>query len=256
MLLADTHCHLYSDDFDEDRPLVLKRARDAGLGRILLVGSDEATSLEGLDLARQGEGALFCAVGIHPHESGLSGDEIPLSLREATSDPLVVAIGETGLDYFHDHSERSVQRDVFARQIAWAVAADLPLVVHVRDAFDDALKILESEGAHRCGGVIHCFSGGPDEAERALALGFYLSFAGPLTYKKNDDLRAVAAVVPLDRLLVETDSPYLAPHPLRGRRNEPANVVLTFRALAKVREMAEEELASRLWENGCRLFGW
>lgn len=257
MRLIDSHCHLNDEAFDGDRAQVLARAKEAGLTRLLVVGSDEATSLGALDLARRhADDGLYCAVGVHPHESRLMGESIPVSLQEALSDPRVVAVGETGLDYYYDHSERSVQRDVFARQIAWAISASLPLVVHVRDAFDDAFAILEAEGAHRCGGVLHCFSGGPDEAERALALGFYLSFAGPLTYKKNDVLRAVAAAVPLDRILVETDSPYLAPHPLRGKRNEPAHVVLTFKVLAGLRGLNEEELASLIGENGRRLFGW
>lgn len=257
MPLFDSHCHLYDEVFDDDRPQVLQRAQEAGLARLLVVGSDEATSLEALDLARcHADKGIFCAIGFHPHESRLMGDDIPGSLREAVSDPRVVAIGETGLDYFYDHSERSVQRKVFARHVVWAASIGLPLVVHVRDAFDDALKILEEEGASRCGGVLHCFSGNREEADRALALGFYLSFAGPLTYKKNDALRAVAASVPAERLLVETDSPYLSPHPLRGRRNEPTNVILTVRILAEVRGLAEVELAPLLWENSRRLFGW
>jgi TatD DNase family protein len=253
--LFDSHCHLYDEAFDEDRAEVLARAEEAGLARLLVVGSDEVTSLQALALARVHKG-LFCAVGYHPHESRLMGEEIPRSLKEAVRDRHVVAIGEVGLDYYYDHSERSVQRKVFARQIAWAADVGLPLVVHVRDAFDDALALLESEGASRCGGVLHCFSGDALQARRALDLGFYLSFAGPLTFKKNDALRDVAASVPLDRLLIETDAPYLSPHPRRGRRNEPALVVHTFRVLAEVKGMGEEELADRLWENGRALFRW
>jgi len=255
--LFDSHCHLDDEVFDDDRLQVLLRAREAGLARLLVVGSDEATSLKALDLARcHVDKGVFCAVGFHPHESRLMGDGIPGSLRKAASDPRVAAIGETGLDYFYDHSERSVQREAFARQIAWAIDVELPLVVHIRDAFDDALAILESEGASRCGGVLHCFSGDAEQARRALELGFYLSFAGPLTFRKNDALRAVAASVPVERLLIETDSPYLSPHPLRGRRNEPTNVILTFKILAEVRGLAEAELTHLLWENSCRLFGW
>ncbi|HCR38376.1 MAG TPA: hypothetical protein DIV80_02705 [Synergistaceae bacterium] len=254
---VDTHCHLAMEDFSEDLPEVMDRAAEAGVERILVVGSDEAGSTDALGLVkRSGSGRLFAAVGIHPHESSSASSGIPEAVEEMVRDPKVVAVGETGLDFFYDHSPRDVQERIFSEHVALARGVKKPLVVHVRDAYVEAMEILRRERADECGGVIHCFSGGLEDAMAAIDMGFFISFAGPLTYPRNGPLREMAAALPLERLLCETDAPYLSPQPKRGRRNEPANVAYVYQKLAEIRGLTLEVCAEKISLNASRLFRW
>jgi len=255
--LADTHCHLDMEQFREDLETVLDRAAEAGLRRLLVVGSDETSSFAvhrlALDYADRG---VFAAVGVHPHDASSAAEGLSAELHDLANAPCVAAIGETGLDYHYDHSPRDVQRRVFADHVAWAVKAGKPLVVHIREAYDDALALLRSEDASRCGGVIHCFSGTWEDAKAALDLGFYVSFAGPVTFPRSAELREIAGRIPTDRILCETDAPYLAPQPFRGKRNEPAYVRFVYETLATARKTTFEALAEHVWKNAEALFGW
>lgn len=261
----DSHCHLDMEEFAGQTDEVLLRARDAGVRRVLLAACDKRSSFEVLRISAQNAAhgvEIWPAVGVHPHEAGGIADGLPGELTELSSDTRVAAIGEMGLDYYYDNSPRDVQAEVFARQIEWAQRANKPIIVHLRnaadraegDAYRDALRIMNEERATDCGGVIHCFSGELPDAKAALDLGFYLSFAGPLTYPKAQSLRGAAAYAPLDRILCETDSPYLAPQRYRGKRNEPAYVRHVYEKMAEVRGVPLADLAEALWENGERLF--
>ncbi|HEX8719761.1 MAG TPA: TatD family hydrolase [Pyrinomonadaceae bacterium] len=258
-MFVDSHAHIDGEEFDADRDEVVARAREAGVRAILNVGTGDphgGNFERALAVAQKYEGVYF-AVGVHPHDAKLYDDaaerRVADLLRGGTR---AVALGEIGLDYHYDHSPRDVQREVFARQLRLAQSLSLPVIIHSREADEETLKILRAEyaGAAR-GGVMHCFGGGPDLAQGALALGFHISFAGNVTFKKADALREVASTVPPDRLLVETDCPYLAPVPHRGRRNEPAYVVETARFLASLRGVGHEELGRATSENFARLFG-
>jgi TatD DNase family protein len=240
---TDDHCHLPSDpskaaDLVED-------AHAAGVERLITVGTDLDSSRAAIGIARFHAGTVFATAGLHPHDAkdGLDGIEALLG------EPEVVAVGECGLDYHYDHSPRDVQREVFAAQVALAVELARPVVIHTRVATDDTMAVLREAGAGRVRGVMHCFSGTPDEARQALDLGFYISLAGIVTFPKADDLREVARLVPLDRLLVETDAPFLAPVPYRGRRNEPAWARVTLEAIARLRGVPFEELSSHVGAN-------
>lgn len=265
--LFDSHCHLDMKDFQGKVDDVLSRAHEAGVRRILLAACDESSSYEVLAIAgRKDTGAggveLWNAAGVHPHEASGVSDGLPEGLTDLGLNPHIVAIGEIGLDYYYDHSPRDVQIRVFVEQIEWARNVAKPIIVHLRnaetrqagDAYGEAMRILKAEEAEACGGVIHCFSGDRDDARSALDLGFYISFAGPLTYPKATTLREVAAYVPLDRLLCETDSPYLAPQSRRGRRNEPAYVREIYEKMAEVRNIPLPVLTEAIWENAERLF--
>jgi TatD DNase family protein len=258
MRLLDSHCHLNMEEFAEDLELILRSAREARVERMLVAGFDEPSSGKALALAKAhpAEG-VFAAVGIHPHDAKTCPPGgLPESFQDWAADPRVVAIGETGLDLHYNLSPREVQEESFRRHIALAERVRKPLVVHVRDAYDEAIGILRDEAAGRCTGVIHCFSGEWRHAAEALEMGFFLSFAGPLTFPREAALREVAARVPEDRLLCETDSPYLAPQPYRGRRNQPAYVAAVYETLAEVRKVPLEILAGQVWRNAERLFGW
>lgn len=253
---TDSHCHLH----DEEQPAALiARARAAGVARMILVGTDATSSAQAVELARDGGEGLYSTVGVHPHEAqhGLAAvsvlfDQI-LPSAAARGVGAVVGIGECGLDYFYEHSPLAIQREVFAAQIAVAKALELTLVVHTRDAWDDTFSILASEGVPERT-VIHCFTGGPDEARRCLDLGCYLSFSGIVTFKSAVALREAALLVPADRVLVETDAPYLAPVPHRGQRNEPAWVALVGETIAGLRGVSTEEFARATSENTTRAF--
>lgn len=261
--LFDSHCHLDMNEFRGSVSDVLARACDAGVCRVLLAACDEASSYEVLRIARENEAGgveVWAAAGVHPHEASGVADGLPEELTDLGFNNRVVAIGETGLDYYYDNSPRAVQAEVFERQLEWAQSVDKPVIVHLRnasdrasgDAYKEAMKILKRHGGVR--GVIHCFSGEKSDAKAALELGFYISFAGPLTYPKAHELRDVASYVPLERILCETDSPYLAPQSHRGRRNEPAYVRYVYEKLAEVRGMPVEELAPVIWSNADKLF--
>ena len=264
--LFDSHCHLDMEEFGGKVDEVLQRAYDAGIRRILLAAYDERSSYEVLRIASQSDVTgveIWAASGVHPHDASSVGKGLPDELTDLSANARVVAIGEMGLDYYYDNSPRDVQAQVFAWQIEWARKTKKPMIVHLRnaadraegDAYRDAIRIMKEGCAADCGGVIHCFSGELPDAKAALDLGFYISFAGPLTYPKAQTLRDVAAYVPLDRILCETDSPYLAPQSHRGKRNEPAYVRHVYEKMAEVRNMHLKELAEALWENGERLFG-
>jgi TatD DNase family protein len=274
--LFDSHCHLDAKEFKEDFDGVLARAFEAGVARLLMAADSEASSREVLRLAGEKNGKngqseavpeIWASIGIHPHEAegALEGGDIPkrlLSLLDMPESDLIVAIGETGLDFFYDNSPRTAQAEAFERQILWAKSARKPVIVHIRnaanrsegDACREAMAIMKNCGADACGGVIHCFSGEKRDARAALDMGFYISFAGPVTYPKADELRQAVAYVPLDRLLCETDSPYLAPQSERGKRNEPAFVREAYEKIAGVRNMSLEGFAAAVWENGENLF--
>ncbi|MBI2919497.1 MAG: TatD family hydrolase [Planctomycetes bacterium] len=249
-MLTDSHCHLAYPDFDADRAAVMERALAAGVTRCVVIGTDTASSRRAVELAAA-DPRLRATAGIHPNDCTGFGDWA--ELERLAADPPVVALGETGLDWFRTTATREAQREAFARTMDIAKRAGKPVVIHCREAYDDTLDMIE---AARPAGVMHCFAGEERHAKRSLDLGFYISFAGPLTYRKNEALRRTAALVPRDRLLVETDAPFLPPEPHRGKRNEPGFARLTAECLAKCAGLAFEELARIETENAARLFGW
>lgn len=254
--IVDSHCHLDFEDFRDDLPGVLQNARRTGIVAMVCVGSggDLATAERAVALAKQ-EPDVFAAIGIHPHDAAKLTPELWAALEALAREPRVVGIGETGLDYYYDHSPRPVQREAFERFIGLARAAARPLICHVRDAHEDAATVLRAAELPGAGGVIHCFTGDVGDARRYLDLGLYLSFSGVLTFKKADDVRKAAAYAPPERILVETDAPYLAPVPHRGKRNEPAFVATTLEALAQVRGLTPSRAAELTTANAFRLFG-
>jgi TatD DNase family protein len=252
--LVDSHCHLDDEQFDPDREAVIERARAAGVETMLAVGTGSGPpDLEaGIRLA-DGHEQMVASVGVHPHDAAKATPETFERLRGLLQHPKVVAIGEIGLDYHYNFSPPEVQREVFARQLEMARAASRPVIIHTREAWPDTLRLLSE--ARPGAGIMHCFSGGPEEAEQVLALGFHISFAGVVTFLKALAVQAAARMVPLDRLLIETDAPYLAPVPHRGKRNEPAFVLDTARKLAELRGAAVEEIAAATAANFRRLVG-
>lgn len=243
---TDSHCHLQYDGIAGD---ALARAAEAGVGRIICVGTDAEQSKAAIEIAASAPGRVWATVGVHPHEAKFGTDGI-LPLLDAEG---VVAIGECGLDYHYDHSPRDVQRAAFAAQIALARVHDLTLVIHTREAWVDTFELLYTETApERI--VFHCFTGGPEEARLALRFGAYLSFSGIVTFPKADDIRAAAKMCPLDRLLIETDSPYLAPVPHRGTPNQPAYVAVVGAALAALREVDEQQIQAATTANATAAF--
>lgn len=253
-MLVDSHCHLDFPALAGDLDGVLARARAAGVGHFLTIG----TTLEkfaGVRAAAAHADDVHCTVGIHPHEAKVEPLDGPDVLLRKADDPKVVGFGESGLDYYYNHSPREAQIANFRAHIAAAREADLPLVVHTRDAEDDTIAILtEEQERGAISGVIHCFTGTKRLAQAMLDTGFLISVSGIATFKKAEDLRAAIATVPLDRLLVETDSPYLAPQPVRGKPNEPAYVVHTAAMLAELKGISATELAGATTENFFRLF--
>lgn len=251
-MLFDTHAHIDASAFAEDRAEVLARAQEAGVSLLLNIGYSEEVIPTTLALAEQHDW-IYAAVGIHPHEAAKVTEATWGRLAEWLAHPRVRALGEVGLDYHYDFATPEQQAEVFRRQIRLAKELGLPLVIHNREASDDVVRLLQEEGAGEVGGIMHCFSGDLAMAEACLKMNFYISFAGPVTFKKSDELRQVAAQVPLDRILIETDSPYLAPVPRRGKRNEPAYVRYTAEQLAELRGLSLAELARITAENGRRL---
>jgi TatD DNase family protein len=262
--LADAHCHLDPHHFAEGADAVMRRALDAGVIGFVVVGlaGPAGEGAEGsvvparfaVDLARRQPGRVAACVGLHPHDARCWTAALHEQLRDLSSGPDVAAVGEIGLDYHYDHSPRATQRDVFARLISLAREVGKPIVVHTRQAPADTLEILEREGARDVGGIIHCFSEDRDFAVRALDLGFSLSLSGIVTYKHASAVQEVAAFAPLDRLLIETDSPYLAPVPLRGKKCEPAHVVHTARRVAEIRGVSLEDICAETLANTERRF--
>lgn len=252
----DSHAHLDDERFAADLNDVLDRARQAGVEKILSIGNgtQPADFQRTLELARQ-HSWIRAALGVHPHEAVKATDELLEELDGLAAAPSVVAWGEIGLDYHYDHSPPPVQQTVFRQQLGLAKARRLPVLIHCREAWDDCLAILEEEWSAELGGILHCFSGDLEQARRARALGFLISFAGNITFPRAENLRAVAQAVPPDRLLVETDCPYLAPQPMRGKRNEPAYVVETAAVLGRLHGMTAEQMGALTTANFNRFLG-
>jgi TatD DNase family protein len=255
--MFDSHCHLADEAFALDLGAVVARALAAGLsGAVCIIGADDAAEVGRAVAVREAWPAVSFATAVHPHRAGgFAGRaaEAARATANAARDLSAVAIGELGLDYHYDFAPKAAQQDVLAAQVAQAVELDLPIIVHTREAMADTVAVIRESGGGRARGVMHCFTGTADEARMALDLGFFISFAGILTFPRADGVREAAAVVPMDRLLVETDAPYLAPIPHRGSRNEPAWVALTLARLAEVKGVSPDDLALAIDENGRRL---
>ena len=261
-MYVDSHAHLEMEQFDADRDAMLERARAAGVETILAIGSGTGPgSLDcAIELARQHDW-IFATIGIHPHEAKLAGDEDYAELQALAGHEKVIAWGEIGLDYYYDHSPRDLQKQVFLRQMELAAAARLPIVIHCRpsegsdDAWDDTLALLRQHWAGRkLGGILHCFTGSVRHMQAAMEMGFLISFSGNVTFAKAQSIRDAAAAAALDGMLIETDSPFLAPAPLRGKRNEPAYVVKVAEKIAEVRGIGAAEVAAATTANFRRFF--
>lgn len=253
-MFVDSHTHIDAPRFDADREAVISAAVAGGVTRMIDPGVDLASSRAALALAKAHPGVVFAGVGVHPHDATTFSDEVGVDIREMARSPEVVAIGEFGLDYFRMLSPRDVQREVFCAHLELARECNLPCIIHVRDSHDDVIELLRTYG-QGLRGVFHCFSGDIPQAEECLAFeGFMISFAGPLT-RQGNALPEVARIVPLHRMLVETDSPYLVPQPLRARRNEPLFVKHIAEKLAEIRSMTLDEIARLTTANANRLFG-
>ena len=254
--VIDSHCHL-DMDFDADRDAVLARARTAGVAAMVTIGASGRFDANHAAVAiAAAHEPVYATVGVHPHEAASVDDAVIDALAELAAQPKVVAIGESGLDYHYEHSPRPAQREAFARFIQLAHRLGKPIVIHLREADDDAVDVLRAERGGEIGGVIHCFSGDAASARRFLDLGFHISFSGIATFKTAEPLREAARIVPSDRLMIETDAPFLAPIPYRGRRNEPALVVQTAATIAEVRGEPIEQVAAATTANTRRLFGF
>lgn len=254
-MLVDSHCHLDFPDFGPDLDGTVIRARAAGVGLMLTIGT-KLNQFDGVKAVAERYPDVWCSVGIHPHEAAAEGNTSTAILVEYAKHPKVVGFGETGLDFFYEHSPRDAQERSFRSHIAASRQTGLPLIVHTRDADAETGEILAEEMAKGAfSGLLHCFSSSRELAEKAVELGFYISLSGIVTFKKADDLRATVAAIPLDRILVETDSPYLAPIPMRGKRNEPAFVAHTAIKVAEIKGLSPEALAQATTANFLRLFG-
>ena len=250
-MLVDSHCHLDFPDFAAERDAVVGRARDAGIRTMLTIGT-RLDEFPGVRAIAEAYPDIWCSVGAHPHDAADHAAVSVADLAALAAHPRVVGIGETGLDFHYDHSPHEVQERVFRSHIAAARASGLPLIIHAREADDEVARILRETAPPP--GVLHCFSSGRGLAEAALNLGFYISISGIVTFRNADELRAIVRDVPLERLLVETDAPYLAPVPYRGRRNEPAYVAATAACVAALKGIEADELAGATTENFFRLF--
>jgi TatD DNase family protein len=260
MHLIDTHTHLNLDDYKDDRPEVIQRALDEGLIRMLLPGVTLESCLSALELAQRYPGLLYCGLGIHPQDAHTWNSDTEAQLLEWSASANVVAIGETGLDYYWDSSPPEVQHHSLRKQIQLAHQLDLPLILHVRDkpdsrkAYEDLLTILKEEDAQEVGGVMHCFSGDLAFAQAAIAMNFFLAFGGVLTFRSAQNLQAIAKEIDTEHLLLETDSPWLAPVPHRGKRNEPAYLPQVLQQLAQLKAAEPEDIAQITTENARLLF--
>jgi TatD DNase family protein len=261
-VFVDSHAHLEGHRFDSDREQVIARARDAGVETIVAIGNGEGpVNFDcGIKLAEQYD-FIYATIGIHPHEAKLADAAALHRMAQLAKRPKVIAWGEIGLDYYYDHSPRDVQQNAFLQQMELARRAKLPIVIHCRpsdnseNAWDDCLRLIREHWAPSgLGGVLHCFTGNPEQAKRALDMGFLVSFAGNITFPKAQQIRAAALEVPLDRMLIETDSPFLAPVPHRGKRNEPAFVKEVARQVGELRGLSPEEVGAQTTQNFCRFF--
>ena len=253
-ILADSHAHLTEPQFEADLDAVIRRAREAGVQYILTIGTSAEDTRRCLDIAGRYDG-VYASAGIQPHSAHEIESAQIDALAEIAGAEKIVAVGETGLEYYHYPKEGEAQKELVRRCIGIAREVGKPVIYHSRQADEDTVALLEEEKAFEAGGVIHCFSGSREMARRCLEMGLYISFAGPVTFPKSAKLRSIAEEIPLDRILVETDAPYLAPQPFRGKRNEPAHVVYTAAALAEVKGVSKGELFKAATENFRRLFG-
>ena len=263
-MLADTHCHLDFNSFDEDRDQVLARGREAGVERILNPGIDLDSSRNAVDLA-ESRSQVYAAIGVHPNEANSWSADVLLHLRQLARSPRVVAIGEIGLDYYRDRAPRELQKRIFQEQLALATELGLPVIVHNRQATADILDILSAWQAGLVAastplaakpGVLHSFSADLESALQAINLNFFIGITGPVTFRNAPDLQNIVAELPLDHLLVETDAPFLAPHPYRGKRNEPAHVRLVADKIAELHAQSFESVSQSTSTNAERLFAW
>lgn len=253
MQLFDSHCHLDDEKFDLDRAEAIARMREAGVTRCTCVGSDLPSSRRCLELAQQ-YGFIYAAAGVHPHEAKDAPADYLEQLKALLAQPKCVALGEIGLDYYYDFSPRDIQKQVFSEQLELAWQLDVPVILHIRDAHGDAYDMLRARADRLPQGVIHCCSASAELVREYVKMGFYISFAGPITFKKAASVVSASQAVPLERLLIETDSPYLTPVPLRGQRNEPAYVRYVLEKQAEVHGVSAEELAQITTQNAMRLY--
>lgn len=253
-MLFDTHVHLNVEQFDEDREEVIRRAEEAGVSNMVVVGFDHETIPKAIALAEEHEN-FYAAVGWHPVDAVDFTEKELEWLEELSAHPKVVALGEMGLDYHWDKSPKDIQKEVFRKQIRLARKVNLPIIIHNREATEDIIAILQEENAADIGGVMHCYNDSTEYVDACLDMNFYISLGGPVTFKNATLPKEVAKMVPLDRLLIETDCPFLAPHPNRGKRNEPAYVALVAEKIAQLREMPVSEIKIATKENAFRLFG-
>jgi TatD DNase family protein len=260
MIFVDSHCHIDSKEFDADRDEVVQRANEAGVKYMLNIGTGEPESgsfERAVEIAKQYEN-IFASIGVHPHDAKTYDDAAEMRLITlAKENDKIIAWGEIGLDFYYDHSPQDIQEKVFRRQIRVGSELDLPIIIHSRDADKETVDILTEECSHKDfrGGIMHCFGGSPEMAEKLMKIGFMISFAGNVTFKKADNLRDAASVVPLEKLLIETDCPFLTPIPFRGKRNEPAFVVHTAKFLAEFYGIDIETLANQTTRNFLKFFG-
>jgi len=261
-MFVDSHAHLDGEQFESDREQVIARAREAGVRTMVAIGNGDGppTLDAGIQLADQYP-FMYATIGIHPHEARLVFDHAYSQMEQLARHPKVIAWGEIGLDYYYEHSPRETQKQVFTRQMELAAAAKLPIVIHCRpsdgsdNAWEDCLDLIKTQWApHGLGGILHCFTGNWSQAKRALDVGFMISFAGNLTFPKAQQIRDAAFEVPLDRMLIETDSPYLAPVPHRGKRNEPAFVIETAAKLGELRGLSRDEVGEQTSRNFYNFF--
>ncbi|MBT2690811.1 TatD family hydrolase [Bacillus sp. ISL-47] len=253
-MFFDTHAHLNAEQYNEDLKEVIDRALSEGVSNIVVVGFDRPTIEKAMELSNEYD-FIYASIGWHPVDAIDMTDEDLQWIEELSQHPKVVALGEMGLDYYWDKSPKDVQKEVFRKQIQLAKKVKLPIVIHNRDATADIVEILKEEGAGEVGGIMHCFSGSPETAKECVDMNFYISLGGPVTFKNAKKPKEVADAIPLDKLLIETDCPYLTPHPYRGKRNEPSYVKLVAEQIADIKGISIEEVASATTENAKKLFG-
>lgn len=252
-MFFDTHVHLNAEQYNEDLKEVINRAIENKVTKMLVVGFDRPTITRAMELTNQYD-FIYACIGWHPVDAIDMTEEDLLWIKELASHPKVVALGEMGLDYYWDKSPKEIQKEVFRKQIALAKEVGLPIVIHNREATQDIVQILKEENAAEVGGIMHCFSGSPETALECVKMNFYISLGGPVTFKNAVKPKEVAAAVPMERLLIETDCPYLTPHPYRGKRNEPAYVTLVAEQIAQIKEVSVEEVANATMKNALKLF--
>ncbi|MFJ7640568.1 MULTISPECIES: TatD family hydrolase [unclassified Peribacillus] len=253
-MLFDTHVHVNAEQFNEDLEEVIERAQEAGVKNMVVVGFDRPTITRAMELVEIYD-FMFAAIGWHPVDAIDMTEEDLQWIEELSAHPKIVAIGEMGLDYHWDKSPKEIQKEVFRKQIRLAKKVKLPIIIHNREATADIVSILKEEGASEVGGIMHCFSGSAETALECIDMNFYISLGGPVTFKNAKKPKEVAAAVPLDRLLIETDCPYLAPHPFRGKRNEPSYVKLVAEQIADIKQLSVEEVSQATTSNAKKLFG-